>query len=62
MIARIRLVDGDHVYIDTDDLDHARQRGRKVIPIRDRVGRRKSRCGEGDLLLLIDNIADGGDR
>jgi hypothetical protein len=62
MIARVRLADGDHVTIDTDDLDRARQRGRKLIPIRDKKGRRKSIHGEGDLLLLVDNIADGGGR
>jgi hypothetical protein len=60
MIARVRLVWGDHVTIDTADLDRARQRGRKLIPMRDRQGRRKSRPGIGDLLLHIDNIADGG--
>jgi hypothetical protein len=62
MIARIRTVWGDLLYIDTDDLDRARQRGRKLIPIRDRSGRRVSRRGEGDLLVLIDNIVDGGAR
>jgi len=45
MIARIRTVWGDLLYIDTDDLDRARQRGRKLIPIRDRSGRRVSRRG-----------------
>jgi hypothetical protein len=62
MIIRVRLIDGNHVTIDTDDLDRARQRGRKLIPIRDKKGRRKSLRGEGDLLLLTDNIADGGSR
>jgi hypothetical protein len=59
MIARIRTVDGDRLYIDTDDLAHARRRGRKLIPIRDKTGARVSRRGEGDLLLHVDNIADG---
>jgi hypothetical protein len=62
MIARVRLVDGDRVYIDTDDLDLAQQRGHKLIPIRDMKGRRKSIRGEGEPLLLIENIADGGGR
>jgi hypothetical protein len=62
MIVPVRLIEGDHVYIDTDDLDRARQRGRKLIPIRDRKGRRKSIRGEGDLLLHVDNIVDGGAR
>jgi hypothetical protein len=60
MIARIRTVQGDWLYIETEDLFRARQRGRKLIPIRDRRGRRMSRSGDGDLLLLIDNIVDGG--
>jgi len=46
MMARVRLIDGDHVTIDTDDLDRARQRGRKLIPIRDKRGCRVSRRGE----------------
>jgi hypothetical protein len=62
MIARIRTVWGDRLYIDTGDLDRARRRGRKLIPIRDRNGRRKSIRGAGEPLLLIDNIADRGDR
>jgi hypothetical protein len=62
MIARIRTVDGGRLYIDTDDLARARERGGKLIPIRDKNGARKSRRGEGDLLLHVDNIADGGVR
>ena len=62
MIARIRTVQGDRIYIDTGDLDRARQRGRKLIPIRDRTGARVSRPGDGELLLHVDNIADGGGR
>jgi hypothetical protein len=33
-----------------------------LTPIRDKNGARKSRRGEGDLLLHVDNIADGGVR
>jgi hypothetical protein len=62
MIARIRTVDGDRLYIDTDDLARARERGRKLIPIRDKNGARKSRHGAGDLLLHVDNIAVGDGR
>jgi hypothetical protein len=61
MIARIRTVQGDRLYIDTGDLARARQRGRKLIPIRDTAGARVSRPGEGELLLHVDNIAAGGD-
>ena len=62
MTARVRLAHGNDVYIDTDDLDRARQRGRKLIPIRHRKGRRQPLHGEGDLLLLIDNMVDGDGR
>jgi hypothetical protein len=62
MIARIRTVDGDRLYIDTDDRARARERGRKLIPIRDKNGARKSRHGEGDLLLHVDSIAVGDGR
>ena len=60
MIARIRTVYGACCTIDTDDLARARQRGRKLIPIRNEAGGRMSRRGDGDLLLHIDNIATGG--
>jgi len=53
MIARIRNVEGE-----TGDLVRARQRGRKLIPIRDRGGARVSQPGAGELLLHLDNIAD----
>jgi hypothetical protein len=59
MIILIRTVYGDHCHIDTDDLERAQRRGRKLIPIRDGNGTRMSRP-DGDLLLHIDNIADGG--
>ena len=62
MIARIRTVQGDRLCIDTGDLARARQRGRKLIPIRDEAGARVSRPGEGDLLLHVDNIAGGDGR
>ena len=62
MIAPIRTVWGDRLWIDTDDLARARERGRKLIPIRDKAGARVSRHGEGDLLLHVDNIADGDGR
>jgi hypothetical protein len=57
MIARIRTVYGDQLYIDTGDLARARQRGRKLIPIRDKSGGRLSPPGEGELMLHLDNIA-----
>jgi hypothetical protein len=59
MIARIRTVEGDRLYIDTEDLARARQHRRKLIPIRDKVGARISRPGEGELMLHVDNIAGG---
>jgi hypothetical protein len=62
MIARIRTVQGDQLYIDPGDRDRARQRGRKLIPIRDKTGSRLSWPGEGDLLLHVDNIATAGGR
>ena len=62
MIARIRTVHGDRLYIDTDDLARALERGRKLIPTRDKNGARRSRRGAGDLLLHVDNIAHGGGR
>jgi hypothetical protein len=62
MIARVRLADGDRVYIDTGDLHRARRRGCKLIPIRDRTGARVSQPDGGDLLLHVDNIASGDGR
>jgi hypothetical protein len=62
MIARIRTVYDDRLYIDTDDLARARERGRKLIPIRNKAGARRYRNGDGDLLLHIDNIASGDDQ
>jgi hypothetical protein len=62
MIARIRTVHGDRLYIDTDDLARALERGRKLILIRDKNGARKSQRGAGDLLLHVDNIPDGDGR
>lgn len=59
MIARIRTVHGDRLYINTDDLARALERGRKLIPIRDKNGARRSRRYTGDLLLHVDNIAHG---
>ncbi len=60
MITFIRTVYGDHYYIDTDDRTRAQRRGRKLIPIRDGNGTRMWSADGGDLLLHIDNIADGG--
>ena len=62
MIACIRTVDGDRLYIDTEDLARARQHGRKLIPIRDNAGARVSRPGDGELMLHVDNIASGDGR
>lgn len=57
MIARISTVQGDQLWIDTEDLARARQRGRKLIPIRDGTGTRVSQPGAGELMLHVDNIA-----
>lgn len=62
MIARIRTVEGDRLYIDTHDLARARRRGRKLIPIRDKGGARMSRPGDGELMLHVDKIASGDGR
>lgn len=58
MIARVRLVWGARVYIDTDDLDRARRLGRTLIYMRNREGRLRTQRGSGELMLHIDNIAD----
>jgi hypothetical protein len=57
MIVRIRTVYGDRLWIDTGDLDRARQRGRNLIPIRGSTGARVSRPGDGEQMLHVDNIA-----
>ena len=59
MIARIRTVHGDRLYIDTDDLARALERGRKLIPTRDKNGARRSRRGASNLLLIRQHRARG---
>jgi hypothetical protein len=48
MIARVRLVWGNHVYIDTTDLDRAHRLGRKLIYLRNRQRRVRTQRGSGE--------------